>query len=248
MAQARGACGGGTVSPGINSTPSVGAALLACVIVIASCASNSKHSLQEMDNEEWATDKELVATDDTVAPEFSPEVDSAVDSLFDPGSCVPTCEGRECGDDDCGGSCGMCVDGTTCQIRCTGCPAIEYPDCGTCPAETACRTHVAFCAPFCGPVCIPMVPVPAGPFMMGHDADPDTTYASSSPEHEVDVPAFNIDEYEVTVKAYRGCVYDGSCSPIALNYGMLACWSTLTTFNWVWPDRREHPKIGRAHV
>ncbi len=28
--------------------------------------------------------------------------------------CVPSCDGRECGDDGCGGSCGACASGTTC--------------------------------------------------------------------------------------------------------------------------------------
>ena len=33
----------------------------------------------------------------------------------EPGSCVPDCTGKECGSDGCGGSCGDCVDGVTCN-------------------------------------------------------------------------------------------------------------------------------------
>jgi agmatine deiminase len=31
------------------------------------------------------------------------------------GECVPSCAGRECGDDGCGGSCGSCTTGSTCE-------------------------------------------------------------------------------------------------------------------------------------
>jgi len=33
----------------------------------------------------------------------------------DPPVCIPQCRGRECGDDGCGGSCGMCGRGTRCR-------------------------------------------------------------------------------------------------------------------------------------
>lgn len=36
--------------------------------------------------------------------------------------CVPACEGKQCGDDGCGGSCGVCADGCTCiDGQCAGC-------------------------------------------------------------------------------------------------------------------------------
>lgn len=41
-------------------------------------------------------------------------------------SCLPNCDGRDCGDDGCGGSCGTCPDGSgclrngTCAILCPG--------------------------------------------------------------------------------------------------------------------------------
>jgi len=30
------------------------------------------------------------------------------------GTCIPSCEGKECGSDDCGGSCGSCPEGKSC--------------------------------------------------------------------------------------------------------------------------------------
>jgi MYXO-CTERM domain-containing protein len=38
---------------------------------------------------------------------------------YDPGNCTRECEGRECGDDLCGGTCGTCAAGDVCvQGRC----------------------------------------------------------------------------------------------------------------------------------
>jgi formylglycine-generating enzyme required for sulfatase activity len=54
-----------------------------------------------------------------------------------------------------------------------------------------------------------MVAVPAGDFLMGsNDGDDD-----ERPEHRVEVASFAIDRTEVTVRAYRACVTDGTCSP-----------------------------------
>jgi hypothetical protein len=65
------------------------------------------------------------------------------------GGCVPSCEGRECGPDGCGGSCGTCPKSAPicsygfCEPRCTPeCKGRECGDdrcggsCGTCPQAT----------------------------------------------------------------------------------------------------------------
>jgi hypothetical protein len=72
---------------------------------------------------------------------------------FDPvrGLCVPICEGRSCGDDGCGGSCGVCDGGTPncvlgqCVAECTAsCDGRSCGDdgcggtCGSCPDGGAC--------------------------------------------------------------------------------------------------------------
>lgn len=74
--------------------------------------------------------------------------------------CVPDCEGRECGPDGCGGTCGACADPTTaCDAagRCTLCtPACEGkacgPDgcgrsCGSCPDGEQCADDGTCAAP-----------------------------------------------------------------------------------------------------
>lgn len=52
---------------------------------------------------------------DLVNGEISP--DTAPDTVLDaePPVCVPSCTGRECGPDGCGGSCGTCPDGDVCS-------------------------------------------------------------------------------------------------------------------------------------
>ncbi|MFN7131849.1 MAG: hypothetical protein ACK4N5_07195 [Myxococcales bacterium] len=64
-------------------------------------------------------------------------------------ACVPNCAGRACGDDGCGGSCGRCAQGLTCEAG--GC--VCRPDCsgrscgddgcggscGTCAEATSCQ-------------------------------------------------------------------------------------------------------------
>jgi len=68
--------------------------------------------------------------------------------------CLPSCEGKECGDDGCGGSCGGCEAGLGCDPssgRCVptpagdGCAATDVPGCGGC----ACEAYVCKRDPYC---------------------------------------------------------------------------------------------------
>lgn len=65
------------------------------------------------------------------------------------GECAPQacgCDGRECGDDDCGNVCGQCADGQTCnEMRACITPA---PDGWTCPQEY--YADGEFCDCLCG--------------------------------------------------------------------------------------------------
>ena len=79
---------------------------------------------------------------DAVAPDAgaaSPTGDTVVDALAepDPGpSCAPSCGGKACGDDGCGGTCGECGDGTSClAFAC-------LPDAPPCPAEGTIGTEI----------------------------------------------------------------------------------------------------------
>jgi agmatine/peptidylarginine deiminase len=76
-----------------------------------------------------------------------------------PKPCVPNCAGKQCGDDGCGGSCGTCPSGKTCQnYQCVGCTpncaGKECGDdgcggsCGACPSGYDCST-TGKCIPWC---------------------------------------------------------------------------------------------------
>jgi hypothetical protein len=73
-------------------------------------------------------------------------------------SCTPECEGRVCGDDGCGGSCGECGDGSVClEGACLACDAQTNclgkqcgPDncggsCGQCSGEQVCDWQSQLC-------------------------------------------------------------------------------------------------------
>ncbi len=74
--------------------------------------------------------------------------------------CQPNCEGKLCGDDGCGGSCGTCEGAATCQegkCKCTPkCEGKACGDdgcgggCGNCQADQACKEGKCECA---GQVC-----------------------------------------------------------------------------------------------
>ena len=70
-------------------------------------------------------------------------------SVDAPAACVPSCSGRECGDDGCGGSCGECPSAVPfctdagqcdedpaqlCQDRECGIEPKAWTDCGSCPS------------------------------------------------------------------------------------------------------------------
>ncbi len=75
--------------------------------------------------------------------------------------CTPSCSGKACGSDGCGGSCGTCAAGTACDGagRCVCAPACAGKQCGsdgcggscgTCAAGTACDSAGrCVCAPDC---------------------------------------------------------------------------------------------------
>ncbi len=44
-----------------------------------------------------------------------------------PGSCEPQCDGKQCGSDGCGGNCGLCPDGLSCEDG--NCVTVCVPDC-----------------------------------------------------------------------------------------------------------------------
>ena len=71
--------------------------------------------------------------------------------------CIPQCEGKDCGPDGCGGSCGKCPDNWTCEYG--ECKSPCQPDCkdkecgpdgcggtcGTCPDGLVCSESLGIC-------------------------------------------------------------------------------------------------------
>lgn len=83
---------------------------------------------------------------------------------------------------------------------------------------------------------MPMVDVPGGSFMMGCNEEPCDIF--EIPYHQVNMPAFKIDKYEVTVLAYKTCVEAGVCTE-PLSYSS----SDPVQFfcNWNNSSRVNHP-------
>ena len=71
-----------------------------------------------------------------------------VAELFVDTPCVPDCDGKECGVDDCGGSCGTCDGQDACiDSQCVCQPACDGLECG----PDGCGGHCGICA--CGETC-----------------------------------------------------------------------------------------------
>jgi hypothetical protein len=89
-----------------------------------------------------------------------PKKDGSISSAD---GCVPNCEDRECGDDDCGGTCGLCILPETCGSYGTcGCtPKCSGKECGsdgcggkcgTCSSTATCDSYgqcISNCTPEC---------------------------------------------------------------------------------------------------
>ena len=106
---------------------------------------------------------------------------------IDAACCLPDCDGRDCGSDGCGGSCGECADGFACADSdgmCIG------PDPGT-------------------------VFVPGGPFWMGCNQEPGQPGCPpmEEPLHLVELPLYQIDLFEVSAGEFSACFDDFGCAP-----------------------------------
>jgi iron(II)-dependent oxidoreductase len=78
-----------------------------------------------------------------------------------------------------------------------------------------------------------MCGVPAGAFMMGCNSDVDTECEQTErPYHSVAVPAFRIDQYEVTTSQYKECVTADVCEDEG---------TSGTACNYGFPERGIHP-------
>ncbi len=168
--------------------------------------------------------------------------------------CIPVCGLSVCGDDGCGGSCGTCGEGSECidgacepsacdpqcGTRVCGPDPICGQSCGTCDSGYSCQdgecveesgtwTPDDYTVDCQDGMCL----VPAGSFWQGCN-EPETyaCFTDEYPYHEVTVPAFEIDKYEVTVDLYRDCVVAGVCTEPSILYDKC---------NWTDSRRVDHP-------
>ena len=80
-----------------------------------------------------------------------------------------------------------------------------------------------------------MEEIPAGSFWMGcNEAIDNNCRDDEKPYHEVTLPTYYIDRYEVTVNQYKACVDAGICSIPGIPVEMKEC-------NWNIPGREFHP-------
>ena len=98
------------------------------------------------------TDAEVLQDINDVADELDislpPEVEDTADLQEETDICPSSCDGKECGDDGCGGSCGECADNKECQDGQCVCPEVECGDgccadneenCANCPEDCQCE-------------------------------------------------------------------------------------------------------------
>ena len=104
------------------------ACVAACVLALCSCGTESKTEEVAAGDVVDISPGESTTGDSALPPADAGEETLAVDTGDGdsgmPDACVPSCEGKDCGDDGCGGECGSC----------------PCPDCGT--DETECDDGV----------------------------------------------------------------------------------------------------------
>ena len=110
--------------------------------------------------DEQFPDSDLDGAADCVDPDDDNDGTPDIDDCQPFNPAVPACAGKECGDDGCGGSCGVCPGGTgcvnfhcSCQSNCAGKQCGDDGcggSCGTCPGGYVCQNGLCQCLPNCG--------------------------------------------------------------------------------------------------
>ncbi len=131
------------------------AAAWTVLILVAGCTRTTDAPPVEPPADTAIAEVTLLDTEGPGEDTVPPAEDTAVDAA--PDLCVPDCDGLECGWDGCGGSCGDCIEGASCEAGtccvpdCTGKNC--GPDgcggfCGDCPGGGICAGG-SCCAPAC---------------------------------------------------------------------------------------------------
>jgi formylglycine-generating enzyme required for sulfatase activity len=159
-------------------------------------------------------------------------------SIIDAG-CVPACEGKECGPNGCGMTCGTCADdkycdGGHCALKC-GNGLCDYGEtCDSCPGECgecACEPGVSSGKKMAGQYGLVWVEVPGGCFMMGCSPGDEDCDGDEKPPHEVTVSPFEILETEVT-EAQWAAVFPGDPAPSCDSGGGGGANSPVECISW----------------
>jgi hypothetical protein len=132
-------------------------------------------------------------------------VDVGTTSIQKEGSCVPSCPGKQCGDDGCLGSCGTCAGGKTCSAA-GQCVASCAPSC----AGKQCGDDG--CLGLCGTCAMGTTCNAAGQCAAGKDAGADSADATVMPDGAVVDPNCLANPWKVRIGAIRWDAWYGSPS------------------------------------
>mgnify|MGYP002640217548 FL=1 len=170
-------------------------------------------------------------------------------------NCIPQCSGKDCGEDDCGGSCGTCGEDETCtdgicqpdQLDCDGDGEPECPDLPGYIVYCNEQEHCEYAVPDATGwekwnVWIWVRP---GQFPMGSPEDEEGHEPDEEPVHVVTfAEGYWIGKYEVTVGQYEACMSDNpeACTApwISPMDSDALGWGVNTSAN----GRSEHPQNG----
>ena len=124
---------------------------LGLVVLLAGCLESNPQPSPGGTGNEGGPGADTVGAMDTVAADLvGGDLAPPMDSVIAPDAgCTPACEGIQCGDDGCGGSCGLCADSETCAeghcvpASCDACNWLQPAP--TCQVTTSCAAD-ADCA------------------------------------------------------------------------------------------------------
>ena len=128
---------------------------LVALLLLVGCVRTTDVPPTEPPEDAAATDDVSPETEAPAEDTLAPDTDTVLDAA--PDLCVPDCEGLECGWDGCGGSCGDCIPGASCEAGTCCVPDCAGkhcgPDgcggvCGECPGGGVCSGGNC-CTPDC---------------------------------------------------------------------------------------------------
>jgi len=162
--------------------------------------------------------------------------------------CAPDCDGKDCGDDGCGGACGECVEGFDCnedgQCEWVGndCGGITCPDLQGYTVSCNGKAHCEYANEDDSgwKVWDVWIYIAPGSFQMGSTGEGGSS--DETPVHPVTIGyGYLISKYEIVVSEYEACIADGAaCSPPSTADWDGNGWGTNSSSN----HGSDHPQNG----